>query len=44
MCGIVGVVLICDVILILIEGLKCFEYWGYDFVGIVCFSLGVDIE
>lgn len=35
MCGIVGVIVDCDVVLVLIEGLKWFEYCGYDFLGIV---------
>lgn len=35
MCGIVGGVVECSIINILIEGLKCLEYCGYDFVGLV---------
>lgn len=35
MCGIVGVVVECNVVEILLEGLKWFEYCGYDFVGVV---------
>lgn len=35
MCGIVGVIVNCDVVLVFIEGLKWLEYCGYDFFGIV---------
>lgn len=35
MCGIVGVVVQCDIVEIFFEGLCCLEYCGYDFVGLV---------
>lgn len=35
MCGIVGVVVECNVVEILLEGLKRLEYCGYDLVGVV---------
>lgn len=40
MCGIVGVIVQCDVVEIFFEGLCCLEYCGYDFVGLVV----VDVE
>lgn len=38
MCGIVGVIVECNIIFIFIEGFKCFEYCGYDSVGVVVFD------
>lgn len=41
MCGIVGVLGYYEVVFILVEVFKCFEYCGYDSVGIVIVKDGV---
>lgn len=42
MCGIVGYIGKREVYLIILNGLKCFEYRGYDSVGVVIYD-GIDI-